>query len=61
MEAAEILANVRELTPAIMERSGEIEQLRRLPDDLVAQLKQASVFRMARSRAKGGPQMSLPQ
>ncbi|KPL67907.1 hypothetical protein SZ64_07115 [Erythrobacter sp. SG61-1L] len=61
MEAADILANVRELTPAIMERSGEIEQLRRLPGDLVAQLRQAGVFRMARSRAKGGPQMSLPQ
>ncbi|HZF46141.1 MAG TPA: acyl-CoA dehydrogenase family protein, partial [Sphingomonadaceae bacterium] len=44
-----------------MARSEEIEQLRRLPDDLVAELKRAGVFRMARSRAKGGPQMSLPQ
>lgn len=61
MDASEILANVRALTPAISARSEEIEALRRLPDDLVAQLKQAGVFRMARSRAKGGPQMSLPQ
>ncbi|MBO9603183.1 MAG: acyl-CoA dehydrogenase family protein [Novosphingobium sp.] len=61
MHAAEILARVRALTPAISSRSGEIEHLRRLPDDLVAELKRAGAFRMARSRAKGGPQLSLPE
>lgn len=59
--AETILANVKALAPAIAARSEEIEKLRRLPDDLVAELKAAGVFRMARSRAKGGPQMSLPQ
>lgn len=58
-DAAGILANVRALTPAIAARSEEIEKLRRLPDGLVAELKQAGVFRMARSRAKGGPQLTL--
>ena len=59
MDAADILANVHALGPAIAARSEEIEALRRLPDDLVADLKAAGVFRMARSRAKGGLQMSL--
>jgi alkylation response protein AidB-like acyl-CoA dehydrogenase len=59
--AERILANVEVLAPSIAARSQEIEALRRLPADLVAELKAAGVFRMARSRAKGGPQMSLPQ
>jgi alkylation response protein AidB-like acyl-CoA dehydrogenase len=57
--AGTILANVRRLGPAIAARSAELEELRRLPDDLVAELKRAGVFRMARSRAKGGPQLAL--
>lgn len=61
MDAAEILANAIALGPSISARSHEIEQLRRLPDDLVGELKKAGMFRMTRSRAKGGPQMSLPE
>jgi alkylation response protein AidB-like acyl-CoA dehydrogenase len=49
------------MAPAIAARSEEIEGLRRLPVDLVADLRAAGVFRMGRSRAKGGPQMTLPQ
>jgi alkylation response protein AidB-like acyl-CoA dehydrogenase len=49
------------MAPAIAGRSGEIEALRRLPADLVAELRDAGFFRMGRSRAKGGPQMSLMQ
>jgi len=56
-----ILANARAMAPAIAARSREIEALRRLPDDLVADLRAAGFFRMGRSRAKGGPQMTLPQ
>ena len=59
--AAAILANARAMSPAIAARSEEIEALRRLPDDLVTDLRTAGFFRMGRSRAKGGPQMSLPQ
>ena len=59
--AADILANARALAPAIAARSEEIEGLRRLPSDLVAELRAAGFFRMGRSRVKGGPQMSLPQ
>src|SRR5688572_25600813 len=59
--AERILANAREMAPAITARSEEIEALRRLPADLVADLRAAGFFRMGRSRAKGGPQMTLPQ
>ncbi|MBT2133402.1 hypothetical protein KK137_03550 [Croceibacterium sp. LX-88] len=61
LTAERILQNARDMAPSIAARSEEIEALRRLPDDLVADLRKAGFFRMARSRAKGGPQMSLPQ
>ena len=61
LTAGEILANARAMAPAIAGRSEEIEALRRLPTDLVAELRSAGFFRMGRSRAKGGPQMTLPQ
>jgi alkylation response protein AidB-like acyl-CoA dehydrogenase len=61
LRAEQILANARAMAPAIAERSAEIETLRRLPADLVAELRAAGFFRMGRSRAKGGPQMTLPQ
>ena len=56
-----ILANAKAMAPAIAARSEEIEGLRRLPEDLVADLRNAGFFRMGRSREKGGPQMTLPQ
>lgn len=59
--AETIFANVRALGPSIAARSHELEELRRLPTDLVAELKAAGVFRMARSGAKGGPQLTLPE
>jgi alkylation response protein AidB-like acyl-CoA dehydrogenase len=61
LSAERILANARAMAPAIAARSQEIEALRRLPADLVAELRAAGFFRMGRSRAKGGPQMTLPQ
>jgi alkylation response protein AidB-like acyl-CoA dehydrogenase len=61
LSAEQILANARALAPAIAARSEEIEALRRLPADLVAELRAAGFFRMGRARVKRGPQMSLPQ
>ena len=61
LTAERILANARAMAPAIAARSEEIEALRRLPDDLVAELRAAGFFRMGRSTAKGGPQMTLTQ
>ncbi len=59
LTAGQILANAHTLSPVFRERSGEIEDLRRLPADLVAELRNAGFFRMGRSKAKGGPQMTL--
>ena len=59
--AEQILANARAMAPAIAARSEEIEALRRLPGDLASDFRSAGFFRMGRSRAKGGPQMTLPQ
>jgi alkylation response protein AidB-like acyl-CoA dehydrogenase len=61
LTAERILENARAMAPAIGARSGEIEALRRLPEDLVADLRAAGFFRMGRSRTKCGPQMTLVQ
>ena len=56
--AEEILERARTLAPAIAKRGDEIAKLRRLPADLVAELKAAGVFRMPMPAAWGGPEMS---
>lgn len=61
MDSDAILAAARALYPAIAARSDEIEALRRLPADLVAQLRVAGMFRMAMPRSRGGPQMTLAE
>jgi indole-3-acetate monooxygenase len=45
------------LGPEIRAAAGEIEQGRRLPDRIVARMKQAGVFRMAMPRVWGGPEL----
>ena len=57
----EILANARALVPEIQRQAGEFAKLRRLPADLVGQLRAAGVFRIMFPRGWGGPEMSLPQ
>jgi alkylation response protein AidB-like acyl-CoA dehydrogenase len=59
--AAEIAANARSLADGLPARSEEIEQLRRLPADLVEQLRAAGVFRMSMPAAWGGPEMTPRQ
>jgi alkylation response protein AidB-like acyl-CoA dehydrogenase len=56
--AAEILARARALVPRLRERSDEIEQARRLPDDVVDMLRGAGVFRMGFGRDWGGPELT---
>jgi len=55
------LENVRALAPAIRRRSDEIEHLRRLPLDLVADLKAAGCFRMLVPRHYDGDELPLGQ
>ena len=56
--SAEILENARKLAPSVAARADEIAKLRRLPLDLVVELKAAGVFRMPMPAAWGGPEMS---
>ncbi|HTO07107.1 MAG TPA: acyl-CoA dehydrogenase family protein [Myxococcota bacterium] len=54
----EILESARALAPAVAKRGDEIAKLRRLPGDLVSELKTAGAFRMPMPAAWGGPEMS---
>lgn len=56
--AAEILENSRKLAPKVAARADEIAKQRRLPADLVGELKAAGVFRMPMPAAWGGPKLS---
>jgi indole-3-acetate monooxygenase len=56
--AADIIGNARDLVPTVRTRADEIAAGRRLPDDLVAALRDAGVFRMPMPRAWGGPEMT---
>ena len=58
-EAVTILDSVRALLPAIAARDDEIEQGRRLPLDLVAQLRDAGCFRTLVPRRFGGAGLEL--
>ena len=55
-----ITAAVSALVPSIVSRSDEIEQARRLPPDLVEQLRRAGCFRMLVPRRFGGAGADLP-
>ena len=52
--------SVRDLAPELARRAAEIEAARRMPLDLVAELKQAGVFRMLVPRAYGGDEAPFP-
>lgn len=54
MSTDAILASVRELLPTIRNKSAEIEQARRMPRDLVDQLRKTGVFGLTIPRAIGG-------
>lgn len=58
LDSAQIVENARKLAPKVAARAEEIARLRRLPTDLVADLKSAGVFRMPMPAAWGGPEMS---
>jgi indole-3-acetate monooxygenase len=50
-----VFARISELVPLIRERVAEIEERRRLPDGLVALLREAGAFRLAMPAEWGGP------
>ena len=51
----DVLANARSLGPSLGERSGEIEAHGRLPEDVVSDLQEASLFRLFVPERLGGP------
>jgi len=59
-EAARLLDSVRDLAPTISSRSADIESGRRLPPDLLAQLKSVGCFRMFTPRTHGGLEIDFP-
>jgi indole-3-acetate monooxygenase len=56
--AAEILSRARAAVPLLRERSTEIEAARRLPPDVVSLVRDTGVFRMARPKELGGPELN---
>jgi alkylation response protein AidB-like acyl-CoA dehydrogenase len=58
-DVSKVLLAVRELAPSIAARSAEIEAGRRLPTDLLAQLKRAGCFRMFVPQSHGGEDVDL--
>ncbi|WP_437692395.1 acyl-CoA dehydrogenase family protein [Sorangium sp. So ce176] len=57
--AAKVLQAARDLAPTLSSRSAEIEEARRLPVDLLDQLKAAGCFRMFLPRSHGGFEVDL--
>ena len=57
--ATPVLAAVADLAPTIASRAGEIEARRRLPLDLVDDLRSAGCFRMSLPRSHGGEELDL--
>jgi alkylation response protein AidB-like acyl-CoA dehydrogenase len=58
--AKTLLDSVRDLAPSISARSPEIDAGRRLPADLLAQLKAAGCFRMFVPKSHGGLDVDVP-
>jgi alkylation response protein AidB-like acyl-CoA dehydrogenase len=55
-----VLRAVRELMPAISDRAAEIERARRVPADLLDDLRRAGCFRLLRPATHGGLEARLP-
>ena len=61
MTAGDIIENIRSIGPQLRERSTEIDEIRRLPDDVVDLLRKAGAFRMLMPKEWGGPEMNPMQ
>jgi alkylation response protein AidB-like acyl-CoA dehydrogenase len=58
--AADVLAAIEELAPTIAGRASEIEEARRLPADLLDELKRVGAFRLTGPASHGGLEADLP-
>lgn len=57
LDSAAILANARALLPEIRASADGIESERRMPEELLAKLRRAGVYRIAMPGSWGGPEM----
>jgi alkylation response protein AidB-like acyl-CoA dehydrogenase len=55
----DLLADARSLGPSLAERSEAIEAARDLPDDVVADLRDADLFRLFVPASLGGPEADV--
>jgi alkylation response protein AidB-like acyl-CoA dehydrogenase len=60
-EAERLLASVRDLAPALAARSEEIENARRVPNDIVESLRKIGVLRALLPHRNGGFELSIPE
>ncbi len=58
-DSAELLARARALVPLLAERAARCEELRRVPDESVAELQRAGFFRILQPRAMGGLELDF--
>ncbi len=58
METSRVMQGIQELLPAIRKRRDEIEKGRRMPRDLVDQIRKTGVFALGVPRAVGGQEAS---
>lgn len=60
LSSAEILGNARDVATRVREKdlAAEYDRLRRLPDDIVAEVRAAGVMRMNMPKIWGGPEMT---
>jgi alkylation response protein AidB-like acyl-CoA dehydrogenase len=59
MSVETVLDAVRQLGPSILDRAGEIETARRVPPDLIEELRAAGCFRLVRPTTHGGLEASI--
>ena len=60
MTVETVLHAVRQMAPSILDRAGEIESGRRVPADLVDELRAAGCFRLVRPATHGGLEAPIP-
>jgi indole-3-acetate monooxygenase len=58
--ASQMLADIESLAPEIVARAAEFENARRIPFDVIDELKSIGVFRMLVPRSHGGLEFDLP-
>ncbi|HSD40153.1 MAG TPA: acyl-CoA dehydrogenase family protein [Rhodocyclaceae bacterium] len=61
VDPAQILANIRALRPFLQSRGNEIDELRRLPEDVLEAVRKTGAFRMMMPRSWGGAEMNPMQ